>query len=105
MKKEDFVKFFYENKDKQGFVHINKIAEHFRFNNSDDGVGIERIPTFLSSHGKYFLKFVFMSNELDAEILMPRVYEKLGFKEADRLYEYLSADIGLQTCPAGEAQL
>ena len=79
MKREDFVKFYYENKDKQGFVHINKIAEHFRFNNRDDGVGIERIPTFLSSHGKYFLKFVFMSNELDAEILMPRVYEKLGF--------------------------
>ena len=41
----------------------------------------------------------------DADDTPKEMYEKLGFKEADRLYEYLSADIGLQTCPAGEAQL
>ena len=67
MNREDFVKFYFENKQKNGFLKLQKVAKHFKFKNLDESSMV--LPTFYDVNGKNFLKYVYMSRELDAEVL------------------------------------
>ena len=79
MSGEDFIKFYYENKNKKGFVYLSQISKKFGFEMSNINQIIQT-PYFIDKNGKNFLKYTFIPTELDAEILLSRLYGKLGFK-------------------------
>ena len=80
MSKEDFIKFYFEYKNRHGFVSFQDVKNHFdvRF---DETWRIYRSskPCVLDAHGPNYLKLVTTKDKLDAEILLARIYSKLGF--------------------------
>ena len=77
-KKQDFVKFYFKNKNEHGFVNASDVVKQFGINFPKR----EPLVFFEDKAGKNFLKYICIKGELDAEMLLSRIYEKNGFVSA-----------------------
>ena len=77
MSKEDFIKFYFDKKDELGIVKLKTVSKKFGFKDTINN-GYLTTNNFVDATGKKFIKPVFSKEQLDAEILLPKIYEKLG---------------------------